>query len=250
MALQGMPPVTRPTPAAAVQDSACAPEASSPAEVAAKAQLLSDLLITATEKTIREQRFGAAAGIMGGTTLIGLGAWRLAESPPQSQFSRGLGVMFMTLGAVDLTTGVFAAVRVSHEERRLARWEAAKKDGITEVELARAEGELLASSETRQGERMLVRWSGLTHALAGAIILGLSPVPNNTQRDRRSAWVIGGLFVATGTAAFGLSFRPTPSEVAWKTYQANQTPQTPQVSWQMSPSISRRGFGLGVSGTF
>ena len=63
-------------------------------------------------QTIRERKFVAAAGITGGAILLGLSAWRLLEEPPSTQYSRGLGVMFMTLGMADLTTGVFAAVRV------------------------------------------------------------------------------------------------------------------------------------------
>lgn len=222
-----------------------------PAALSANAHLMDRLLITATEKTIRERKFTAAAGITGGTILLGIGAWRLIEDDPQTEFSRGLGVMFMTLGAFDLTTGIFAATRVPHEKRRLERWEKVRKDGITELELARTEGELLSSAESREGERLLVRWNGLTHALAGVLVLAFAPLPNNSQTDRVSAWIIGGLFIGTGMAAFGLSFRPTPSEAAWKEYQANKVSGSgQQVSWRMSPSISRRGFGLGLSGTF
>ncbi len=226
------------------------PEAT-PEALTANAELMDRLLTTAMEKTLREQKFAAAAGIVGGSTLIGLGAWRLIEVEPQSQFSRGLGVMFMTLGAADLTTGIFAAIRVSHEKRRLDRWEKARAGGITELELARAEGELQSSAESREGERLLVRWNGLTHALAGVLVLALSPVPDTTRTDRVSAYIIGSLFVATGSAAFGLSFRKTPSELAWNEYQANKVldPGRP-LTFRLSPSLSRHGFGLGMSGTF
>ncbi len=217
----------------------------------ANAALMGRLLTTSTEKTLREQKFAAAAGIVGGSILLGLGAWRLAENEPQSPFSRGLGVMFTTLGAVDLTTGVYAAVRVPHEKRRLERWAKARKDGITELELARAEGELLASAELREGERLLVRWTGFTHALAGVIVLAFAPVPDTPRGDRTSAWVIGGLFIGTGFAAFGLSFRPTPSEAAWREYQSHKGSSTGgQFSFRLSPSLTRRGLGLGMSGTF
>ena len=73
----------------------------------------------------------------------------------------------MTLGMADLTTGIYAATRIPHERRRQERWERARKDGVTRVELAHFEGELQSSSETRNGERLLVRWNGLTHAIAG-----------------------------------------------------------------------------------
>lgn len=240
-----------PAPAPVVIDTEQPAPSATSKTLIANAKLMDRLLTTASEKTIREQKFAAAAGIVGGSILLGLGAWRLTEKDPQSQFSRGLGVMFTTLGAVDLTTGVYAAIRVPHEERRLERWERARKDGITELELANAEGELLASVEIREGERLLVRWTGFTHALAGVLVLAFSPVPNTSRTDRVSAYVIGSIFVGTGFAAFGLSFRPTPSEAAWTEYQGNKVSGAGhELSFRLSPSISRRGFGLGMSGTF
>jgi hypothetical protein len=119
--------------------------------LAHNAELLDQLLERSTEQTIREAKFGAAAGITGGMILIGLSAWRLIEDDPQSQYSRGLGVMFMTLGMADLTLGVFAATRIPHERHRLDRWQRARKDGITDIELAHFEGELQAAQETREG---------------------------------------------------------------------------------------------------
>ena len=104
-------------------------DASGTDALAFNAELLDGLLELSTEQTIREKKYAAAAGISGGSILIGLGIWRLVENEPQSQYSRGLGVMFLTLGMADLTTGVFAASRISHERRRLARWEKALGKG-------------------------------------------------------------------------------------------------------------------------
>ena len=98
--------------------------------------------------------------------------------------TRGLGVMFMTLGMADLTVGVFAATRISHEKRRLDRWERAREDGITDLELAHFEGELQASQDTRQGERLVVRWGGLTHALGGLLVLAFTPIPDSMSGSR------------------------------------------------------------------
>ncbi len=216
------------------------------------AALLDEVLTTAAEDTIKGQKFAAAAGITGGTILVGLAGWRLIEDEPQSQYSRGLGVMFMTLGMADLTTGIFFATRMSHEKRRLNRWEKAKQDGVTDAELAHFEGELLASQESRQGERLLVRWNGLTHALGGVLVLAFAPIPSGSSRtDRISAYVVGGIFVATGFAAFGFSFRKTPSEKAWEQYQLRKTPMPGHVlSVRLAPVVSRRGFGLSMRGTF
>jgi hypothetical protein len=220
--------------------------------LAHNAELLDELFRRSTDQTLREQRFAAAAGITGGSVLIGLASWRLIESEPQNQYTRGLGVMFMTLGMADLTTGVYAATRIPHEQRRLDRWHKARKEGITELELARFEGELQSASETRAGERLLVRWNGLTHALAGVLVLALTPIPDSmTGTDRISGYVIGGIFVFTGFGAFGGSFRGTPSEKAWRDYNKRKMPPPGnELSWHLGPSISKDGFGLSMSGAF
>ena len=228
------------------------PETPEREPLAHNADLLDELLLQSTEATIREQKFAAAAGITGGMILVGLGGWRLAESPPYNIYTRGLGVMFMTLGMADLTTGIYAATRISHEQRRLERWKRARHNGITEVELAHFEGELLASQESRQGERLLVRWNGLTHAIAGVLVLAFTPIPDDSsQSDRVSGYIIGGIFVFTGMVAFAASFRDAPSEKAWKQYN-NRKMAMPshELSWRVAPSISRRGAGLSFGATF
>jgi hypothetical protein len=216
------------------------------------AALLDELLTRSTEQTLREQRFGAAAGIIGGAILIGLGGWRLIEREPTNQYTRGLGVMFLTLGMADLTTGVYAATRIPHEKRRLERWQRARYDGVTAIELAHFEGELQSSSETRQGERLLVRWDGLTHAIAGILVIAVTPIPDSlSSSDKVSGYVIGGVFVFTGTAAFGLSFRKTPSENAWLEYTKQKAPMPGhEVTWRLAPALSRQAFGLSLQGTF
>jgi hypothetical protein len=220
--------------------------------LAFNAELLDELLVEAAEAEIRTRKFEATAGITGGTILLGLAAWRLIENEPHNAYTRGLGVMFLTLGMADLTTGIYLVARANHEERRLGRWRRARPNGITEVELAHFEGELQASQETRQGERMLVRWNGLTHAIAGALVLALTPIPNaSSGSDRVSGYVIGSIFVATGMAAFGNSFRATPSEKAWNDYNARKMPMGGhELSWRFAPVISRRGAGLSFGATF
>jgi len=160
--------------------------------------------------------------------------------------------MFMTLGMADLTTGVFAAVRVAHEEHRLKRWQHARKAGVTAAELAHFEGELEASQEMRSGERLLVRWNGLTHAIAGVLVLAFTPVPDSsTGTDRVSGYIIGGVFAAVGMGTFAASFRPTPSEKAWEQYNRRKMPMPGhELSWRVAPSISRRGAGLSFGATF
>ena len=215
-------------------------------------EILDELLTRSAEQTIREKKFAAAAGIAGGAILLGLSAWRFLEEPPSTQYSRGLGVMFMTLGMADLTTGVFAAVRASHERHRLERWQRARKDGITRVKLAHFEGELQASQELRQGERLLVRWFALTHALAGVLVVAFTPIPDSAGRaDRVSGYVIGAVFFTVGLATFGASFRKTPSEKAWSEYNSRKIPMPGhEFSWRLAPLVSRQGAGLSFGGTF
>jgi hypothetical protein len=220
--------------------------------LAFNAELLDELLARSTERTIREKKFGAAAGITGGMILLGLSAWRLIEDDQRDQYSRGLGVMFMTLGMADLTIGIFAATRIPHEKRRLDRWKRARKDGITDIELAHFEGELQASNETREGERLLVRWGGLTHALAGILVLAFAPIPDSMSgSDRVAGYVIGGVFFAVGMGTFATSFRDTPSENAWKEYNRRKTPMPGhEFHWGVAPSISKQGAGISVGGAF
>ncbi|MBT8482223.1 MAG: hypothetical protein HKP36_11600 [Myxococcales bacterium] len=220
--------------------------------LAYNAEILDELLTRSAEQTIREKKFAAAAGIAGGSILLGLSAWRLLENPPGSQYTRGLGVMFMTLGMADLTTGVFAAVRASHERRRLERWQKSRSQGITRVELAHFEGELQASQELREGERLLVRWAALTHALAGALVLAFTPIPGIAGRaDSAAGYIIGAVFFSVGMATFGASFRKTPSEKAWSEYNSRKRPMPGhEFSWGLAPSVSRRGAGLSFGGTF
>jgi hypothetical protein len=216
------------------------------------ARIFDQILVESTEATIRQQKFAAAAGITGGMIMVGLSAWRLLEDDPQSAYSRGLGVMFMTLGMADLTTGVYAATRVPHERHRLERWKTARKNGVSEVELAHFEGELQASQEVRNGERLLVRWAGLTHAIAGVLVLAFTPVPDSSTRtDRVSGYIVGGVFFAVGLGTFAASFRPTPSEKAWEQYNQRKMPLPGhEFSWRLAPSFSRRGAGLSFGATF
>ena len=216
------------------------------------AEILDELLERSTEQTIKQEKFAAAASITGGMIMLGLAAWRLIENDPQSQYSRGLGVMFMTLGMADLTLGVYAATRIPHEKHRLDRWRRARKNGITDIELAHFEGELQSSHETREGERLLLRWGGLTHALAGLLVLAFSPIPDSMSRtDRVSGYIVGGLFFAVGIGTFAASFRDTPSENAWHEYNKRKMPMPGhEFEWGLAPTFSRRGGGLSFGGRF
>lgn len=216
-----------------------------------QAELLGTLFEEAAEGSKTTRQYTGLAGVMGGTILLGLAGWRLAEDPAESQFTRGLGVMFATLGMADLTTGVVALKRKPHEEERAERYKKDLRDGMSAIDLARYEGEFQASADIRESLRMLVRWNGLTHALAGAIVMAFSAIPELDAASRRSAYIIGGVFMGTGSASFGLSFRETPAERSWKNYQ-KKTANVSGIGQQVgvAPVISRHGLGLGISGRF
>jgi hypothetical protein len=214
--------------------------------------LMDEILRESTEETIRVQRIAAITGITIGTALLGLGTWRLVETDPQNAFSRGVGVGFMVAGAANLTAGVFAATRVTHESRRMARWEEALELGIDEAELSRFEGELRASREIREGERLLLRWSSLTNAMAGAIVIGLSAIPDGSSNtDKLGGYISGAIFVVVGMSLFASTFKPLPSETAWEEYSRRRTPSTRKLaSFGLVPNVSRRGGGLSFGATF
>ena len=214
--------------------------------------LMDEVLRESTAETIRGQRIAAITGITIGTALLGLGTWRLVESKPQSAFTRGLGVGFMVAGAANLTAGVYAATRVTHELRRLRRWEAALEIGVDDDELARFEGELRASREIREGERLLLRWTSLTNAMAGAIVIGLSAIPDGSSNtDKLGGYIAGSVFIAVGMSLFATTFKQLPSETAWEEYSRRRAPSTRTLaSFRVAPNISRRGVGLSFGGTF
>ena len=224
-----------------------------------QAELLDTMFEQAAIGTRKARKLAGLAGVLGGVTLLGLGAWRLTESSDSrstNEYSRGLGIMFTTLGMVDLTTGIIALKRASHEEKRHARWKKHReKKQLTQLELARYEGEFEASTRIRNSQRMLVRWNGLTHALAGVIVLSLAPIPDLSRRGRNSALIVGSVFVGAGAATFGLSFRPTANEKAWQQYKKGKAGgrsggYEPSGGWFIQPMISHRELGLGMRGTF
>ena len=158
----------------------------------------------------------------------------------------------MVAGMANLTTGIYAISRVPHEQRRLDRWDLARADGISPIELAHFEGELQASREVREGERLLVRWSGLTNALAGVLVVAFAPIPGGSSAtDRVSGYIAGSVFIAVGMALFAASFRETPSERAWNEYSRRRLSTAGQsFNWRLAPSLSRRGAGLSFGATF
>lgn len=213
-------------------------------------ELLDELLRESMEETLRGRKIAAITGITFGSALLGLGTWRLVERNPDNAYSRGIGVGFMVAGAANFTAGVFAATRVTHEARRLRRWEDALEVGVDQDELARFEGELRASNEVRQGERLLLRWTSFTNALAGVVVLALAAVPDGSSaEDRRAGYIAGGIFMGVGVSLFATTFRPLPSESAWSEYRRRRRPST-RVTIGVQPAVSRRGASVSLGGVF
>ena len=241
-----------PPPADADAEAPVPSEAGSENALEANVALMDEILRTSTTETLRVQKIAAITGITVGTVLLGLGTWRLVETDPQNAFSRGVGVGFMVAGAANLTAGVFAVTRVTHETRRLRRWDAALEVGVDEVELGRFEGELRASREVREGERLLLRWTSLTNAMAGALVIGLSAIPDGSSNtDKLGGYISGAIFIAVGMSLFASTFKPLPSETAWEEYSRRRVPSNrTRATIGVAPNISRRGAGLSLGGTF
>ena len=188
-----------------------------------------------------------------GITATTLGIVRLVQDPADNQIERGAGLMWLSIGAVSLTTGLLLFIRKAPEEDVLRRWNEARASGrpLSEYELGSFAGELRAAAKFRKRERNLVRWTSLAGAGAGVLSMSLIPAADNlTSSSRRNILVIGSILSGVGLLNFGLSFQKTGAELAWESYQGSTSYRRRSVQASVAPTAFRRGGGLMVTGCF
>ena len=98
-----------------------------------------------------------------------------------------------------------------------------------------------------------MRWNGLTHAIAGVLVLAFAPIPGRLEPNRPRFWLRRWRRLHRDRAwrLRGLLPAPTPSEKAWQDYNKRKVPMPGhEFSWRLAPAISRRGAGLSFGATF
>ncbi|MEM9729262.1 MAG: hypothetical protein AAF997_11795 [Myxococcota bacterium] len=224
-----------------------------PPEPSAQEAALAEALQTAAADTKGFRFTTAGISLATGTALLSLGTVRLIQDPANNQIERGVGLMWLGVGAAGITTGLLLLLRKSPEEQTLRRWNERRASGepLSQYELGSFAGELRAAAAFRARERRLVRWTALAGAGAGTLALSLIPAMDNlTNASRRNVFIVGSIFVGVGFLNFGLSFRKSGPEKAWEEYELGITSPEPRVQTSLSPIVAEGGAGLALSGTF
>ena len=216
-------------------------------------QLLDTALREAASDTQSFRFVSAGFSMTSGIALLTLGTIRLVQDPADNQIERGVGLMWLGIGAAGLTTGLLLVSRKSPEERIWKRWRARQRAGagLSPYELGTFAGELRAAAAFRERERRLVRWTALAGAGAGALSLSLLPATSNlTDASRRNIFIVGGIFIGVGLMNFGLSFRRSGPEKAWESYRYAASSGAPRVQATLAPAAFQGGGGLSLVGIF
>lgn len=198
-------------------------------------------------------RFRFTAGTLtagAGAAFVALGIIRLIEDPGGNQLERGFSLLWLSLGATSLTTGLIVLFRKTAEERLKERWDARRASGVplSEFELGTYVGELRAAADFRKRERALIRWTGLAAVGAGVLALALIPAAANLDDDSRRSLIIEGSVIAGfGLLSFTLSFGESGAETAWERYENSRRRR---VRTAVVPAMFQRGAGVGVVGLF
>ena len=240
------------TPAGAEEAAQPPPSKGQDASIAEE-ELLDRLLEDASNDTRAFRSVAGGFSVASGVSLSTLGIVRLVQDPGDNRVLRGLGLMWLGTGAASLTTGLILLTRRSPEERMLRRWRARRAGAVrlSEYELGSYAGELRAAAAFRKRERNLVRWSALAGAGAGGLALALIPAASDlTDSSRRNIIIVGSIFFGIGLMNFGLSFRASGSEEAWKEYQGSTLSSRRGVKMSFTPTVLERGGGMGLVGLF
>ena len=191
-----------------------------------------------------------------GAALMGFGTYFAfsREAQEGNGTSRGFAVALSVLAGSSLfARGVYALGGVSTEsEARLVRFNRERAQGtLTEVELARFEGQLELEAANARSKR---RWSAVSSiggaaAGAGLMVLGATSRLRGPARDVMY-YEGGGLFaVETALAIYELS-RESTGEREWRSYRSNEVPRSSALRLQLAPVLAPHVAALSLIGRF
>ena len=175
-----------------------------------------------SKKARKSRKIGGWSSIISGALVLGVAGWRIAGDTDGNDFLRGLGVMFIGLGTADVGAGVWLLAKESPEERLFGRLAGSGDATLTDVDIARLEGEFSSIATHRRREREVSRWVNLAKLIGGVAILGLTPFADTNKKSRRTGYIVGGVFMLTGGISFGGSFKESSTEKQWRAYRKLQ----------------------------
>lgn len=191
-----------------------------------------------------------------GAALMGFGTYFAFSREPQegNGTSRGFAVALSVLAGSSLfARGVYSLGGVSSEsEARLSRFNHARAQGsLTEIELARFEGQLELEAALARSKRRWTAVSSIGGAAAGAGLLVLGATSELRGPARHVMYYEGGgLFaVETAFAIYALSSESV-AEQEWRAYRAKAAPQIASLQLQVAPVLAPQLAGLSVIGKF
>ena len=169
-----------------------------------------------------------------------------------NKFSKGFGFVAVAAGGATLVMGATLLAIPSPAEKRYGRWPSVQSQGVSDVELARFEGELRYSLTVRaNGKLRQRRWGSLGLVLGGASLIGLTAASNLSTLAQRLGYGVGGTLAGVGMVGFGLSFMK-PRDL-WERYEVGLPPRGTELvraTLKITPLLTRRAAGLCVNARF
>ncbi|MES1174820.1 MAG: hypothetical protein ABUL62_10885 [Myxococcales bacterium] len=233
--------------------------AQSEAAASAVSKERADRMAASLTRLADANRWGAGDTVLSlsaGAALMGFGTYFAfsREAQEGNGTSRGFAVALSVLAGSSLfARGAYSLGGVSSEsEARLARFDQQRSAGtLTEIELARFEGQLELEAANARSKR---RWSAVSSiggaaAGAGLMVLGATSRLRGPARDVMY-YEGGGLFaVETALAIYELS-RESTGEREWRQYLANEAPRASALRLRLAPVLAPHVAALSVIGQF
>ena len=200
----------------------------------------------------RNRMVSGSLATLGSALLVAFGTVALLDDSPRTEFSKGFGFVAVAAGGATLVMGATLLAIPSPAEKRYGRWQSVQSQGVTDVELARFEGELRYSLTVRaNGKLRQRRWGSLGLVLGGASLIGLKAASNLSTLAQRLGYGVGGTLAGVGMVGFGLSFMK-PRDL-WERYEVGLPPRGTELvraTLKITPLLTRRAAGLCVNARF